>query len=172
MKKFFVLFLLVISQGCSSMTYKATNKKLDLDKFMGPWFVQSGRVTFLESGAHNPIETYTYNDSKKMINIDFKYNKDSLTGPIKKIPQKGYVQNQPINTHWKISPLWPLKFDYLVLDFADDYSWCAIGVPSGKYLWIMTRSKNQAELEVNNAIESMKKINYPLHDLVNFKHNQ
>ena len=30
------------------MNYRATNKKLDLDKFMGTWYVQTGRVTFLE----------------------------------------------------------------------------------------------------------------------------
>lgn len=171
MKKLVFLLFIIISQGCTAMTFKATNKKMDLEKFMGPWYVQSGRVTFLESGAHNPTETYTYDDEKKIINIDFKYNKDSLNGPLKKIPQTGTVQNFPTNTHWKISPIWPLKFDYLVLDFADDYSWCAIGVPSGKYLWIMTRAKNNATLEVDSALKSMENLNYPLHDLEIFKHN-
>ena len=154
------------------MEFKATSKKLDLERFMGDWFVQSGRVTFLEQGAHNPLEIYTYNKTKNRIDIDFKYNKDSLDGKIKKVPQKGYVVNSPINTHWKVSPIWPLKFDYLVLDFANDYSWCAIGVPSGRYLWIMTRLQNPPANMIETAMKSLEAKKYPINSLETFKHNK
>ena len=174
MKKVLVLLTaILINQGCSAMNFKATTKKMDLDQFMGTWYVQTGRVTFLEKGAHNPTEIYTYNSEENRIDIDFTYNKDSLNGKLKAIPQKGWVHNAPINTHWKVSPIWPLKLDYLVLDFAKDYSWCAIGVPSGKYLWVMTREKNLVvETELNDVMNSLKKMNYPLENLETFKHSK
>ena len=172
MKKFLTMLTLTISMGCSSMNFKATNKKLDLEKFMGTWYVQSGRVTMLENGAHNPIEKYTYNDQKERIDIDFHYNKNSLTGPIKEIGQKGWVVNQPINTHWKISPLWPLKFDYLVLDFDPNYEWTAIGVPSGRYLWLMTRQKEYNKDQIELIKKNLEKIGYPLNDIEIFPHSE
>ena len=42
MKKCITMLILTISMGCSSMNFKATNKKLDLERFMGTWYVQSG----------------------------------------------------------------------------------------------------------------------------------
>ena len=107
MKKLVVILLtIIINQGCSAMSFRATNKKLDIDRFMGTWYVQSGRVTFLESGAHNPVETYSYNQEKGQIDIGFTFNKGSLDGKVKQIPQTGWVYNSPINTHWKVQPIW------------------------------------------------------------------
>jgi apolipoprotein D and lipocalin family protein len=104
---------------------------------MKKWYVIAGRFTFLENGAHNAVEEYSWNSEKERINIDFYFNKDSFDGKIKKIPQKAWIQNKETNAHWKVSPFYPLKFDYLIVALADDYSWTAIGVPSQKYLWIM-----------------------------------
>tara|TARA_B100000886_G_C20397140_1_gene480872 strand:- start:142 stop:660 length:519 start_codon:yes stop_codon:yes gene_type:complete len=172
MKKILILITLTFNLGCSAMNHKPSNKKLDLEKFMGNWYVQKGRVTFLEAGAHNPLETYTWNESKSRVDIGFTFNKDSFEGKQKQIPQKGYIQNSPINTHWKVSPIWPIKLDYLVIDFASDYSWTAIGVPSGKYLWIMTREKHPNAEVMSDAIDSLKRSNYPLHKLEDFRHKQ
>ena len=176
MKKLITLLLTlsttIFTQGCSAMNFKATNKKLDIDKFMGTWYVQTGRVTFLEKGAHNPIEHYQYNESKKIIEISFTFNKDSLNGKLKKIPQTGYIQNTPINTYWKVSPFWPIKLDYLVLDFDQNYQWTAIGVPSGKYLWIMTRDRNPKEDYIKNILKQVSKTSYPITKLEVFNHNK
>ena len=82
------IFILTFVGGCSGMEYNKTVDYIDLDKFMGKWFVIAGRVTFLEKGAYNPIEHYTFNVEKNRIDIDFSFNKDSLSGPKKNIPQK------------------------------------------------------------------------------------
>ena len=172
MKKKISIFLLFTAiQGCSAMNYKPSNKKLDIEKFMGTWYVQMGRVTFLEEGAFNPTEIYEYNEKNKRIDITFNFNKGSLNGPKKTIGQKGFIQNPPLNTYWKVSPIWPLKFGYLVLDFDERYEWCAIGVPSGKYLWIMTRDKNLNESQIKEITNKVGKIPYPVDNLQLFKHN-
>ena len=35
---------------------------VDLDRFMGDWYVIANIPTFLEKGAHNAVETYELND--------------------------------------------------------------------------------------------------------------
>ena len=42
--------------------------------------------------------------------------------------------------------------DYLLLDVAEDDSWCLVGVPDRSYLWIMTRAKPTVTDEYNSAM--------------------
>jgi len=43
--------------GCSSQPPMATVDKVDLQRFMGDWYVIANIPTFLEQGAHNPVES-------------------------------------------------------------------------------------------------------------------
>lgn len=134
--------------------------KIDIPKFMGRWYVLAGRFTFLEKEVHNSVETYTWNEKEKRIDIDFRYNKGSVTGPVKTVPQTGWIFNTQTNSHWKVSPFWPLKMDYLVVAVAADYSWTVIGVPNQKYLWIMARDYKNAEATIAEAMKAINTSGY------------
>lgn len=163
-------FLAFTLTSCSIATYKKTVDHVDLDKFMGTWYVLAGRFTFFEDGAHNSIEKYTWNAEKQRIDIDFTFNKDSVAGELKSIPQKAWIENKNTNAHWKVSPFWPLKFDYLVVELSADYSWTAIGVPDQKYLWIMARTWKNADAIINSATQSLKLKGYNTDNLTVIKH--
>jgi len=166
MKKVVLAVLLsLFSLGCSSMDYTQTVEKVEIDRFMKKWYVIAGRLTFLEKGCHNAVEDYSWNDNKNRIEIDFYFNKDSFDGKIKKIPQKAWIKNETTNAHWKVSPFWPLKFDYLVIALADDYSWTAIGVPNQNYLWIMADYWDMDDEKLNEIIEEIKDKGYNVEDV-------
>lgn len=132
---------------------------------MGKWYVLAGRFTFLEKQVHNGLEVYTWNESQQRIDVTFDYRQGSFNGPKKSLPQKAWVANPRTNAHWKVSPLWPLRFDYLVIALDPDYQWTAIGVPNQKYLWIMARDwKNPQEI-IPQVIEQLKKVGYSSQDL-------
>lgn len=167
------LTLLVFNFACSSTSKeeigKMTVPHIEIQRFMGKWYVQAGRFTYFEKEVHNAIEIYTWNESKQRIDIEFTYNKGGFDGPIKSLPQTAWIENASTNAHWKVSPFWPLKFDYLVLAVADDYSWTAIGVPNQKYLWIMTReAKNNAV--VSTVLAKLNDLGYNTKDIVSVPH--
>lgn len=168
------VFLCLGLIACSSTAPKPapypTVEALEIPKFMGTWYVLAGRFTSFEKEVHNAVEVYTWNPDKQRIDIGFTYNQGSLTGPVKSIPQKGWIHNTKTNSHWKVSPFWPLKFDYLVIALAPDYSWTAIGVPDGDYLWIMARDWKSPDKAVSAALENLKSIGYPINDLVVVPH--
>lgn len=112
---------------------------VDTQKFMGKWYVIANIPTFIEKGAHNAVEIYTWNEKEKRIDVDFKFNKDSFKGDVKEYPQKAWVHDKSGN-EWRVQPIWPLKFAYLIIDLAPDYSYTVIGVPNRKHVWIMARS--------------------------------
>ena len=104
MKLILLMPLLLLFLGCAGMNYQRTVDRIEIDEFMGKWYVIAGRFTFMEDGAHNAVEEYTWNERKQRIDINFYFNKDSFKGPIKKIPQKGWIENKKTNATWKVSP--------------------------------------------------------------------
>ncbi|MBY0515438.1 MAG: lipocalin family protein [Bacteriovoracaceae bacterium] len=133
------IMMVLMTTGCSTTQYSKTVPKVDIDRFMKKWYVIAGRLTFLEKGAHNAVEVYTWNKEESRIDIDFTFLKDSFSGKVKSVPQKAWIHNSKDNAHWKVSPFWPVKFNYLIIDLADDYSWTVIGVPGQEWVWIMAQ---------------------------------
>jgi apolipoprotein D and lipocalin family protein len=163
--KIFVLSALPGLSGCATVSFP-TVSKVDLTRFMGAWYVAAGRFTFLEKEVNNAIEIYSYDEKTGVITIDFSYRRGAPDGKERKIPQTGRVMEGSQNAHWLVSPLWPLKFDYLIVALADDYSWVAVGVPDQKYLWIMFRKKNPSREEVQVVVNELERKKYNVNDLV------
>lgn len=155
----FYFFSLLIS-SCSTTPFTNTATEVKLKKFMGPWYVLAGRFTFLETDAFNSVETYIWNKTDNRIDVSFTFNKGSLNGEKKSSTQKAWVENHETNAYWKVSPFWPLKFDYLIIDVADDYSWTAVGTPNQKHLWIMARSPENAPDVIKKVVERLIKKGY------------
>ena len=154
MKTTLTMVILMMSLGCSKADkYKRTVDSVDMDRFMAKWYVIAGRLTSFEDGAHNAVETYTWNSEKKRIDVDFKMRINSFDGEEKSIPQKAWIHNTTTNAHWKISPFWPLKLNYLIVDLADDYSWTVVGVPSQRWVWIMAKDWNMNDEKLEMIIK-------------------
>ena len=72
--------------------------------------------------------------------------------------------------YWKFSPFWPLKFDYIFIDHADDYSWVASGVPDQGYLWILAKDSKIKPEQIQAIIERIKAKGYDTSDIVFVPH--
>jgi apolipoprotein D and lipocalin family protein len=143
-----------------------------MERFMRKWYVVAGRFSPLEKDVFNAVETYKWNSKLNRIDIGFIYNQGSLTGPVKSIPQKRWIYNHEPIAHWKVSPLWPIKFDYLVIGFAADYEWIVIGVPNEKYVWIMISTPQLPKETIRTIIEELDANRYNTSDIVYVEHNK
>lgn len=152
--------------GCSSVNSNQTVEIVDIDRFMGRWYVIAGRFTFFEKGAHNAVEIYRWNKNAQRIEIDFTFLKDSFDGEPKSIPQRAWIYDQKTKAHWKVRPFWPLQFSYLVVALDANYEWTAIGVPDQKYLWIMARAPIVSKEVFDNILLSLRRKGYSVDDLV------
>ncbi len=142
------------SEPLSTVSY------VDISKFMGDWYVIANIPTFVEKGANNAIESYSWNSLEDRIDVDFHYNADSPNGPLKKYPQKAWIYDKQTNAEWRVQPWWPLKFSYLVIDLAPDYSYTVIGVPSRNYVWIMARTPKMDAQVYERIISKLKSVGY------------
>ncbi len=156
--------------ACATGGNVKTVESVDISKFMGDWYVLAGRFTFLEKDVHNGLETYTWNSEKDRIDVIFTFNQGSFTGSKKSYTQKAWIDNQSSKAHWKVSPFWPLKFDYLIVALDKNYQWAAVGVPGQKYLWIMARDWKNPEPKIEEAITDLNRIDYDTKNLVRVPH--
>ena len=57
MRRALVLVLLALA-GCATPAPMPTVERVELDRFMGDWYVIASIPTFIEHGAHNAVESY------------------------------------------------------------------------------------------------------------------
>ena len=80
---------------------------VDLERFMGDWYVIANIPTFLEKGAHNAVETYALDDDGT-IDTTFTYREDSFDGPEKRYNPRGFILDAGTNARWGMRFLWPI----------------------------------------------------------------
>jgi apolipoprotein D and lipocalin family protein len=112
---------------------------VDLDRFMGDWYVIASIPTFIERDAYNAVESYT-RAGEKEIDTTFRFNKGSFDGPLEVYRPTGYVSDDPSNAIWGMQFIWPIKADYRVMYLNDDYTQTVIGRNKRDYVWIMART--------------------------------
>ena len=83
-------------------------KYVDLEKFMGKWYVIAFTPTFVDKGAENGIETYRLGEDG---NIEIEYT-FSIDGEFESHLQTGIVQPEPSNAKRRLKYNWLLSFDY------------------------------------------------------------
>ena len=140
-----------LAAGCSTVPPPPTVPKVDLERFMGDWYVVGGLLTFLEKGAHHAIESYRL-DEEGRIQTTFTFRKDSFDGPLKKYTPVGFVHNKESNAEWRMQFIWPFKAPFLIIYLDENYQATAIATDNRKYLWIMSRTPQMPEHLYNDIV--------------------
>ena len=163
--------------GCASNLILNDNKSksmpvvdyVDLDRFMGDWYVIATIPTFLERDAYNPIETYQLN-SDGTIATTFTFNKGSLNGPTKIYRPRGFIKDRVTNAIWDMQFVWPIKADYRIVYLDDDYQQTIIGRNSRDFVWVMARTPRISEQDYLKLVTIVGSLGYNLNDLQKATH--
>ena len=83
---------------------------VDLERFMGDWYVIANIPTFIEKGAHNAIESYRLTDDGE-IATTFRFRDGAFDGPLKVYRPTGFVSDDN-NAIWGMQFLWPIKAEF------------------------------------------------------------
>ncbi|MDJ0926158.1 MAG: lipocalin family protein [Gammaproteobacteria bacterium] len=132
---------------------------VDLDRFMGDWYVIANIPTFIEKGAHNAIENYALNDDGT-IATTFTFRDGSFDGESKKYTPKGFVQNTETNALWGMRFIWPIKADYRIVYLDENYTQTVIGRQKRDYVWIMARTPSIPAADYQRLIDFVASIGY------------
>jgi len=136
-----------------------TVEYVDLNRFMGDWYVIANIPTFLEKDAYNAVETYRLEDDGTVATT-FRFNKGSLDGPLKEYHPRGFIRDKESNAVWGMQFVWPFKAEYRIIFLSDDYGKTVIGRSKRDYVWIMARKPSISDEEYAAIVDFLQEQGY------------
>ncbi len=151
---------LLLLAGCQSVPREpiTTVERLDLERFMGDWYVIANIPTFLERGAHNAVESYRLEPDGR-IATRFRFRAGDFAGPLKVYEPTGFVQT-PGNAVWGMQFVWPIRAEYRVLFVDADYQRTVIGRSQRDYVWLMARTPQLQPQAYAELVEVVARAGY------------
>lgn len=138
---------------------------VDLDRFMGDWYVIANIPTYFDRGAHNAIESYELLKNGQ-IQTTFTFRAGSFDGKKMSFKSKAFVRDDPSNALWGMQFVWPFTADYRIVYLNDDYSQVIVGRQKRDYVWIMSRSPSLNEKDLQGLINQVVSLGYQSQHLV------
>ena len=170
MKKLLIT-LLCIGSLYSQESEMKTVDYVDIERFMGKWFVTAIVPNMIETGATNASDIYELN-TDGTIAITYDAIKD---GKKKQIKQKGTIINKESNADWTIQMKKPyvpfLKFPFKIILIDPNYKYMAVGYPDNKMGWIMNRDTNMDESLYESILVELEEFGYSRDQFVKILHN-
>ena len=159
-----LIILIITVKGCINSD-KGIHPKMDtvdyvdLERFMGDWYVIANIPTILEKGATNATESYKL-DKDGSIKTTFTYYKNSPGGKKVVTNPRGFVVDTTTNAEWTMRFFRLLNFPFYIIHLDEDYMNTVIGMPSRKYVWLMSRLPHMEETTYSSILDELAKIGY------------
>ncbi|MEZ5459681.1 MAG: lipocalin family protein [Steroidobacteraceae bacterium] len=150
--------------GCAVSPENVTIRPLpsvELQRFMGPWYVIANIPTVIEKGAHDAIETYRLDDDGT-IATTFTFRKGGFDGPMKQYNPRGFVVPGTGNAIWGMRFIWPIKAEYVIAWVDTDYTETIIARSSLDYVWVMARTPTLPQDRYDALLARVRDLGYDM----------
>ena len=139
MPSLFMPVVLLTLAACSSPPPIRTATTVNLERFMGDWYVIANIPTFIEANAYNAVESYRLAEDGT-VPTTFRFREGGFEGESKTYHPTGYVIDTQSNAVWGMQFIWPIKADYRIVFLDESYSQTVIGRTARDYVWLMART--------------------------------
>ena len=145
--------------GCASRPTIPPVANVDLDRFMGDWYVIAHIPNWPERHAYDAVESYRRGDDGR-IYTTFRYRKGSFDEPLSTMHPVATVVPDTGNAVWGMQFVWPIKAEYVIVDLDPDYKLTIIGRSDRDYVWLMARTPTIPDAEFDKAIRKIAALGY------------
>ena len=112
---------------------------VDLDRYLGTWYEIASYPAWFQRGCTAVTAEYSLRDDGHILVVNG-CRKGSLDGKLKQAKGRAKVVDHATNAKLKVSFFGPFWGDYWIIDLDPEYGWAVVGVPSRKYLWVLSRT--------------------------------
>jgi len=147
--------------GCASpgLPPLRTVGHVDMDRYLGRWYVIANIPYFLENGKVASYDTYARRPDGKLDNL-FTFRRGGLDAPEQSWHGTAWVTNTATNAEWKVRFIWPFSSTYLVLELDPDYRWAVVGTPGRGLLWILARERQMSAADYEHVLTLTERQGY------------
>jgi len=145
--------------ACASREPMPTVQAVDLQRFMGDWYVIAHIPAFIEKKAYDEVESYELKPNGR-IATTLTFRKGAFDGPTKTYRPSARVVEGTGNAEWRMQFLWPFESEYLIIYLDDDYQTTIVGRTKRDYAWIMSRSPSIPRAQYDDLVSFLADLGY------------
>jgi len=138
--------------------------EVDLPRFMGDWYVIAHIPSRPERDAYDAVESYRL-DTDGRIRTVFRFRQGGFDAPLDTMEPVATVVPGTGNAVWGMQFIWPIKAEYVIVDLAPDYSRTIVGRSKRDYVWLMARTPQLPEPELQAAVDRIRALGYDVSKL-------
>ncbi len=154
-----VLALGVLAACVSTRPPLPTVADVNLERFMGDWYVIAHIPTFIERDAYNALERYDLAPNGTVATT-FTFRQGAFDGPVKRYQPTGFVVDGLHHATWGMQFIWPIKSEFLIAGLDDHYQQTIIARTARDYVWIMARTPSLAESDYVKLVDDVRAMGY------------
>lgn len=155
------VLVLAVLGGCSVMPPKDFPRadRVDLDRFVGTWFVIAHIPPGATSNAYNSIERYERVGPDRIRTV-FTYRDGGFDGERERMEMTGFVQAGSNNAVWAMQPFWPLRLENTISYVGPDYRTTIVARSKRDWVWIMARTPSIDDQEYRGLVARVEALGY------------
>ena len=138
-------------------------EQLDIESFMGDWYVLADIATPFDKDAHAPTEHYVLK-SDGMVETTYRYRKGSATGDFKSRTMTARP-NPELPSIWGMRLIWPFEADYRIAHIHPDYETTIVARNKRDFVWLMARTPTIDQAAFDALLEKVQSLGYAISDL-------
>ncbi|MEE4297440.1 MAG: lipocalin family protein [Wenzhouxiangella sp.] len=163
-RRILLLLIFFILTGCATRgSQLETVSEVDIERYMGDWYVIAHIPVFIEKNAYNAIESYRLDGDR--IETTFSFRNKGFDGPKKEYHPNAIITDPETNAVWGMQFVWPFRADFRIVYLDDDYTTTIIGRNKRDYVWIMARQPEISEQEYERLVRRVDEMGYDTADL-------
>ncbi len=139
----------------SERLFESTDSVSD-SELAGTWYVIANIPYALERNKVAARVEYIRRDDGRYRDL-YIARKGSFGAPEKTLESLTWSLDPPKNTTWRTRWLWPLTFDWAVLDHDAESGVLVSGAPSRKYAWVFARTRDIDDATYNAALDVLER---------------
>ena len=136
----------------------ATVPHVELNEYLGRWYEIARYPTrFERKCVANAMANYSQRSDGK-IDVLHTYRRED--GSVNKSKGIAEIKDPNTNAKLKVTFSWPFSDEYWILDLASDYSYAAVGEPTRRCLWILSRTPQMDEQTYNSIAGRLQQLGF------------
>lgn len=164
------LFSIGLNACSNEQLNNSTVSELDLNRYVGKWYEIARFDHIFERGLVGCTANYTLQDNGyiKVVNAGYK---KTLDGKYDESVGKARRPNEDEPGKLEVAFFANFYADYYVLELASDYRYVLVGSKTDKYLWILSRTPQMEQVDLDFLLKRAKERGYNIDKLIWIEHN-
>lgn len=137
---------------------------VDLERYLGRWYEIARLPNRFEKNCEGVTADYGRRDDD-YLSVTNTCRTGAPDGPVKVAKGRVRLVDEAVTAKLEVSFFGPFWGDYWILDLAPDYSLSIVGEPSGRYLWVLSRTPTISNQTRETTLRTLKAFGYDIEAL-------